>query len=199
MDAVMARKRNARIVSFEPNPYLYQRLAGRYAQAASVTVYDWTLGDKESKSVLHVPFYRNYRFDGLTSPDSSQAADGLKRELYWYNQKFLSLKQMSCQVKPLDDLDLRPSLIRLTTKGCKLSMLAGAKRTLRAFVPVLLIKDATEEVTIFLKKFGYRNYRWGHAALTPGYGDSETFYVVGDAFQKFRNLLQQTATARKGV
>ncbi len=200
MDSIMARKRKSRIVSFEPNPYLHQRLASRYAQAANVTIHSYGLGERESAGVLHVPFYRHHRFDGLASPDKNQAAGLLREELYWYNEKFLSLKEIGFQVVPLDDLDLQPAFIRLTTKGCKLSILTGAKRTLRAHAPTLLIEEATEEVTVFLKKFGYRNYRYVHSALNPGYGNPNTFYVIGDTFQQFRHLIQQSANqAKKGL
>ena len=190
IDWVVARKRSSRIVSFEPNPYLLGRLASRYAQTNNVTIHNYGLGEMQSESVLHVPFYRNYRFDGLASPDKNQAVDCLKEEFYWYNQKFISLREMSFQLQPLDDLNLQPSFIGLTTKGCKLNTLRGAKRTLRAHAPMLLVEDATEETTAFLKKFGYRNYRYVHSAFNPGYGNSNTFYVVGDRFQTFRHLIK---------
>ncbi|MBD0255965.1 MAG: FkbM family methyltransferase [Cytophagales bacterium] len=186
IESILARRSKARIVSFEPNPYLFQNLVSRYASSSNVTIHNLGLGDAETRSVLHVPFYRKYMFDGLASLNRDEAAGWLKGGLYWYNEKLLSVKEITCHVKRLDDFRLNPYFIKIDTQGFEMKILTGAQKTLQAHTPILLIEDATPEITSFLSNFGYQSYRYENNAFATGYGSPNTFYIADDKFKKLR-------------
>lgn len=147
----------ARIVVFEPNPYLYRQLTKLYTGNPSVTCMDVALGDASLDTVLWVPSYRDWVFDGLGSLDRRAAAEWLNEDrIYFFDSRHLRLHEHPCKLRRLDDLQLAPAFIKIDVQGYELDVLRGAEQTLARCHPLLMIEDASDEEKIeFLRRFDY--------------------------------------------
>jgi hypothetical protein len=67
IETIRRLRPEARIVSFEPNPVLAERLQAAYAGNAQVTIRSCALSAQAGQMRLHVPSYRDFVYDGLAS------------------------------------------------------------------------------------------------------------------------------------
>lgn len=147
----------ARLVAFEPNPFLYRQLTKLYARDPGITCMDIALGDESHDAVLWVPVYRDWVFDGLGSLDRREAAEWLDDDrLYFFDPRHLRLQEHPCRIRRLDELELSPSFVKIDVQGHELEVLRGAEQTLARCQPLLMIEDASDEEKIeFLRRFDY--------------------------------------------
>jgi hypothetical protein len=119
-------------------------------------------------------------YDGLASLKRELAADWLRERVYWYQEKRLTIKEVACRIRRLDDLDLAPFFIKLDVQGYELEALTGGERTLRRDEPILLIESPDEETCAFLSRLGYQPYSFEDGWLKPGaLGFTNTFFMTG--------------------
>lgn len=180
IEAILMLTQRSCIWSFEPNSLLSEKLTRRFRNEARVVVQDFGLGDQEGAFKLYVPFYKKWMYDGLASLKREFAADWLRDRVYWYQEKHLSIKEVDCRIRRLDDLDLAPYFIKLDVQGYELEALVGGEQTLRRHEPILLIESPDEEICAFLNGLGYRPYRYEDGQLNPGaLGAVNTFFMTG--------------------
>jgi FkbM family methyltransferase len=183
IDAMRMLVPQARVMAFEPNARLCARLARLYRADRRVECVNSALGDAAGESVLWVPIYRGWAFDGLASLDRAKAAGWLSPErLYLFRPAWLHVEQMRCKVQRLDDLDLAPAFIKLDVQGFELQVLIGGEATLRRHRPVLMIESpGADEEMPFLERLGYRPYGFDGKRLTPGRGgEVNCFFLTAD-------------------
>ena len=156
-DAMHVVVRDARIIVFEPNPFLHRQLTKLYNHNPSVTCRDTALGDASLDTVLWVPSYRGWIFDGLGSLDRRAAAEWLNEDrLYFFDARHLRLHDHPCKIRRLDDLDLSPAFIKIDVQGYEMDVLRGAEQTLVRCQPLLMIEDGnSKDKRDFLQKIGY--------------------------------------------
>src|SRR5574337_652768 len=178
IDAILLRRRNGAIISFEPNGSLYQKLCKLYLGNPRVTLHNFGLGSERGEFKLFVPSYRGFLFDGLASFDKESAACWLRERLYGYRESLLEVHEINCEILRMDDLALKPSFIKLDIQGFELSALQGAENTLDQFRPVLLIETPDAEIKTYLKRFGYVHCKFDRGALIPSAqgGDLNSFF-----------------------
>lgn len=166
---------NQEIIGFEPNEEIFERLKRYLAGHKNVRVYNLGLGKKQKNSPLYVPIYRNWLFDGLASFRYQNAKDWLEDRLFGYRRKHLNIKKTTCEIRKLDDFDLRPYFIKIDVQGYELEVLQGAKNTIKTQLPILLIESLEDHCVDFLKEFGYQFYHYRQGALHSGKGHPNTF------------------------
>lgn len=148
----------ARIVSFEPNPVLSQRLQKAFAGSADVTIKSCALSAEAGQMRLHVPSYRKFVYDGLASLDYDEAYGWLNEgRLAGFDPALLSVSSYDVEVARLDDFALAPDFIKIDVQGHELSVLLGAIETLK-HQPVVMLEDARPEIVQFMAKFGAKPY-----------------------------------------
>lgn len=180
IDALRLVVPGRRVIAFEPNPLLADRLRRHYAQRPEVDVRAIGLGDEAGVHTLHVPAYNGYVFDGLASFDEAAARGWLDGRLFGYKAANVRIHRVICEVKRLDDLGLAPSLIKLDVQGFELQALRGGPRTLERYRPALLVEAPPDELVSYLNELQYRPYLFTDGHLVEGLrGGANTFFLAG--------------------
>jgi FkbM family methyltransferase len=193
IEAILMFTRRSCVWSFEPNPLLAEKLARRFGNERRVVVQHFGLGDQDGAFKLYVPYYKQWMYDGLASLKREFAADWLKDRVYWYQEKHLTIKEVDCRIRRLDDLDLAPFFVKLDVQGFELEALTGGERTLRRHQPILLIESPDEEICDFLGALGYEPHRYEGGQLKPGaLGAVNTFFMTDGKASLVRQAAQST-------
>jgi len=175
---LLAKNLSNKIIGFEPNGLIFEKLEAKFRKNDRVTVHNFGLGKKEEELKLFVPFYRKWMFDGLSSFNYDDAANWLRTRLWNYQEKKLTVKEVACKTKSMDSLNLKPAFVKIDVQGFELEVLEGGKSTIEKYKPILLIEAISEEVIAFLKPFGYEFYSYANGKLTQGKGKLNTFCIV---------------------
>lgn len=162
-EAILARAPQSRVGVFEPNPVLAERLQRRFASHPRVEVFHAGLGDLAGELRLYLPIYRGYTYYGLASFDRTRAESWLQRNgIFFYDPRWLEIREHTCPVWRLDDLKLEPFFMKLDVQGYEPRVLQGGEETIRAHRPILLIEGVTKggQVMRFLDPMGYKLYSY---------------------------------------
>jgi FkbM family methyltransferase len=192
-DAILMKRPNARVCLFEPNPRMFRKLQTMFGRDSRVTLYDFGLADRSEEALLVVPYYRRWMFDGLASFDRVAAERWLEDRIFFYRTDFLTIEEIRCPLKRLDELELAPFFIKLDVQGYEYKALQGAESTIRRHEPVLLIESPGEETVNYLMRFGYEPYAFsGKALLRGSTGPLNTFFLTP---RKARTVAPHVRTA----
>jgi FkbM family methyltransferase len=164
---------SAEIVSFEPNPLVFRKLARRYGRTPGIRLVDVGLSDAAGRFELHVPSYNGFVYDGLASFDREAAEGWLgERTIYGFDRARLSVDVLECRTERLDDQGLAPDFVKVDVQGLEHAVLAGGRRTLREHEPVLMIEGAEldDRIEPLLRSLGYAEYLLDGGACRPGRG-----------------------------
>ncbi len=177
MQSILMRRPDARIIGFEPNVHLNEKVRKIYKNDHRVHIYDFGLGHETGTLTLHIPFYRNYMFDGLASLKEENARNWLKNRLYGYRESKLRIAKTTCEVKKLDDLNLQPYFVKIDVQGFEYEVLAGGKKTIAECQPILLIETPGKKELEFLLKYLYKPFVCRHSRLQPGLEGLNVFFI----------------------
>lgn len=166
------------IIGFEPNPLIFDKLKKQFKNNSRVEVYNFGLGNTNEHLSLFVPFYRKWMFDGLSSFKYSEAEDWLKTRLWGFDEKKLTIKEVACETRKLDDFNFNPYFIKIDIQGYELEALQGSINTLKSYFPILLIESISEEVMAFLSPLGYDFYCFCEGKLAKGQGSLNTYCIA---------------------
>jgi len=182
IDTLLVKNKNCKIYSFEPNPEVYARTRLRFKTNDRVKVFAFGLGEREGEFKLFIPVYRGYKFDGLASliPDFDDS--WLSNNIFLYNRKFLSMHEVNCVIKRLDDLDLIPFFIKIDVEGFELEVLLGGEQTIKKSLPVILVESGEKdhEIMKFLEQFGYKMYKYCDGKFIMGKRGSQNSFLMTD-------------------
>jgi FkbM family methyltransferase len=196
-DAILARNTTCRVHAFEPNGLLHGWLSGLYGSESRVTIHPFGLGDEEGEFTLFVPFYRGFMFGGLASLSREDAGGWLRHNLLFYRDGWLSIREVTCTIRRLDDLGMDPFFIKLDVQGHELSVLRGAEQTLTASTPILLVESPGEEIRAYLGRLGYERFAYEDGRFIRGAdGSLNTFFMTGDKHDLVRGGRDAIADTR---
>ena len=197
-DAILMITKNSRIQLFEPNPLLCEKLRRLYGNNKRVGINEFGLGDKAAEQVLFVPFYKKWMFDGLASFDKEKAGDWLKGRVFFYKDRHLSLRESSCEIRRLDELNFNPFFIKLDIQGYEFQALKGGEQTIKTCEPVLLIESPPEEEVInYLNGFGYQLYAFKEGMFMRGVaGGNNTFFMTENKSRLVKAHITAVAQSR---
>jgi FkbM family methyltransferase len=156
---------DAAVAAFEPNRRLAARIAARWAREPRVTVHAVGLSDVPGSLPLYVPSYRGHAYDGLASFDRREAVEWLTAEaIYGFRPEHVTLAEIPCELRPLDSFVFakNPYLMKIDAQGHEYKVLVGARRTIEAARPLLLIEGSWREPAIAscLRACGYSRYEF---------------------------------------
>ena len=187
IQSILMRRPDAKIIAFEPNSYLTEKVKGIYKNDPRVSVRNVGLGSADGSFELFIPFYNDFMFDGLASFKEERARGWLQGRLYGFNSKRLEIKKLVCQVKRLDDLDLAPYFIKIDVQGFEYDVLLGAKNTLIKNKPILLIETPAQDERDFLHSLGYETFIYKNSKFVPGTEGLNVFFLPEETRRSLSN------------
>lgn len=182
-DAFLMLTRNSRVQLFEPNPLLCGKLRRQFSGNERVAINAFGLGSTSSEQPLYVPFYRKWMFDGLASFDAARAGDWLEGRILFYRRELVSLREIACVIRRLDDLNLAPFFIKLDVQGYEYEVIRGGAATIESHEPVLLIESPPEpEISTYLKRLGYDFYTFSNNTFVQGIAEGNNTYFMTEKY-----------------
>jgi FkbM family methyltransferase len=171
IESILLYKPRAEIVSFEPTPWLAQRLARRYQLKNNVRIVPQALADQSGHLTLFVPSYKGLVCEDLASLDRNAAAEWIdEQRVYGFDRSKLEVSEISCEVSTLDAHSLDPIFVKIDVQGCEYRVLKGARETLRRCEPVLLVEDfgSHPRSADLTRELGYEEYYFSGGKLRRG-------------------------------
>jgi FkbM family methyltransferase len=165
IEAIRLVRPSARIQAFEPNARLAERLKHAYSRDPQIEIYACGLGATRSSAVLHIPAYNGFVFDGLASLTEEAAREWLPSRILRFDPRKLEIRQVRCEIVPLDALGLRPSFIKIDVQGSEMAVISGGLATIRASHPVMLVESPGQDICELLSDYGYRPNAWRDGTL----------------------------------
>jgi len=180
IDALRMIRRDVRIIAIEPQRQLFERLERRFATSTDTTVLPYGVGAEPGQTSLWIPSYNGYRFDGLASTTSEQAAiDWFPYSIRGFDPSKVTVERAEIEVVRLDDIASEPvGFVKIDIQGAELAALEGSQRILGTDRPVLMIEQSEPgPIDRHLDALGYDPHAWRDGALHPGIGSLNTVYL----------------------
>jgi FkbM family methyltransferase len=171
---------NAVIHAFEANPMFFAGLEElRRLFPQSLVVHRHGLGRTRSTVQFFIPWVGSTPY----LEESSTRRDYFDKP--WVVEKFrsrgeLRFDEIQVEVRPGDEMELDPEIIKIDVEGAEHDVLVGLRETLQRARPTLLVENSDwGSVTAFLDNLDYVPFRWeGNAGrFVPFHGETtNTFY-----------------------
>jgi FkbM family methyltransferase len=179
-DAVLMLTNDTLVQLFEPNLELCRKLHQMFARNPRVVINRFGLADNNSTGILHVPFYKKWMFDGLASFDRGAATEWLQDRVFFYRDKHLAVKELVCELRRLDDLNLAPFFVKIDVQGYEIQVIRGGLATIKAHEPVLMVESPpSRDVIKVLEDCGYSFYTFRDDTFIRDRAESNnTFFMT---------------------
>lgn len=174
IESILLYRPEARIVSFEANRDLADRLAARYKNQPNVQIVAKGLSDSPGQFVLFIPSYMGFVYDALASFNRGSAVYTLNKEtLLGFDPMKLTLAEYECTVETMDMQHLEPVFIKVDVEGYTYKVLYGARETLKKYEPILLVENFRGDPrnVEFAKELAYEEYYFDGSSLRKGKTD----------------------------
>lgn len=181
IQSILMRLPEAKVFAFEPNGYLASKLSRLYGKDNRVKINNCGLGNEDANFDLYVPFYNQYMFDGLASFKEQNARDWLKTRLYGYRETKLDVKKIKCEVKRLDDFNLKPCFIKMDVQGFEYEVLLGGINTIKNSRPVILMESPQHKELDLLYSLDYQPFIMRGDKLISGTKNYNVFFIPEEA------------------
>lgn len=168
IDAIRLYNKNIKIHSFEPNAILFKRLIDMFIADNNIEIHNYGLGNEAIKAPLYIPYYNSFMYDGLASFDYNEAKSWLNAQtIAWFDPKKLEIKEAVCNIKKLDDYNLKPDFIKIDAQGFEENVLRGGALTIEKHKPVILM-EINPNAENYLFDLGWSQFSWINGKLIEG-------------------------------
>jgi FkbM family methyltransferase len=163
INALRAIFPGCRIVAFEPNPIPFRQAAAALGRGNGSEIHNVAIGHENGTLSLKTPRCRGVVFDQNASVERLDL-DDLAGYLYDIGYTFvrpsnIDFIQRTIEVRPLDDFGLDPDFIKIDVEGHEEAVLAGARKTIEANLPIVMIEGGERPaVANKLEAIGYTRY-----------------------------------------
>jgi FkbM family methyltransferase len=156
-------QRKARILAIEPNRFHEADLRWTRRVVGRMDYGVWAAGDVAGEAELYIPVYRGVAITAEASLSRQFVVESPSLRVQ------LGARMDSCdfeivrqrvEVRRLDDLGLRPALVKVDVQGHELSALTGMAATLSNFGPPVLVEAPSPDTTQFMAALGYAPYAY---------------------------------------
>lgn len=174
--------RPARIVSFEPNRVLCDRLGSKFARDASVEIENYALAEQDGAFDLYIPRYRGFIYDGLASLDEQQARNWLNpRRVAGFDPALLRIDTQKVAVRRLDDFGLSPDVVKMDVEGGEEAVVRGGLETYRRTRPASIVESPSDSLVDLFAEFDLKPYGYdGRRLLDRWQGRRNVIFLNDD-------------------
>lgn len=185
-----------RIIAFEPNRILADRLAVQFRSDGSVQIEPCALSNQPGTLTLYILSYRGFLFDGLATIDPNVAKWFDRDRFYFFDPGRVSVEVSTVPARTLDSYELAPALIKLTAQRAEILILQGAEKTLAKHRPLIIAAWAWEEEIALLRAQGYSPYSYSRASFLAGVIGDYTWFLLPEHIDR---LHHNRVGLRRGV
>lgn len=181
IESILLFKPDARIVSFEPNVGLAQKLEMRYGGRENIRIVPKGLADSAGRFTLFVPQYKHILCYDLASLDKQAAATWITSDrVFGFDPSRLSVFEFACEVSTLDSQQLNPVFIKVDVQGYEYHVLNGARETIKKHEPILLVEDfkGDPRTARLAEELGYEEYQFDGTSLRKGPSNQENSFLL---------------------
>jgi len=176
---------DTKIVGFEPNVALFNKLEKQLSKHKNVTIHNTGLGNSNEVRDFYLPKYRNYIFDGLGSFQYEATVSLLRLEIPNFNEDLVTVDKHQFKVQKLDDFNLTPDFIKIDVQGYEYLALKGGEQTISKYKPILLIETPGKDIIEYLESLNYMHAYLVNGKFVKGRGDLNTFFFNKDNIKKY--------------
>lgn len=170
---------DARLISFEPNPYSVAMLRRLQRRFPDLRVEAVGLGDRDDEADFHVPFYNGKAMSGLASFEHDSAATWLNRNtVLGFRPELLEIRVEKAAVRRLDDYDLDPDLIKIDVQGLEAAVVRGGMATIERTRPVIIIENPSALLLSELCSLDYRALEFHRNRLVASTGTATNQFLL---------------------
>ncbi len=142
------------------------------------------VGDQEMEVIFYTPIYNGVVLHTFTSSSEMQVCEAVRKSYGSKVAENLKIYKSSAEVLLLDQLNLKPSIIKIDAEGFDYNVLLGARKTIAAEQPFLMVEACHSDIerfNIFFKDIGYEmlNYHYHLDAFTPFQNESLNYISGG--------------------
>jgi FkbM family methyltransferase len=198
IESIKAMKPRVRVVSFEANRALAEKLRVRYCGDSAVSVFPYGLSDRADNRTLFVPVYRKFVYDGNASFDRDSAtALYCSDTLFLFSRSKLQLRELDCSLQTLDEQQLEPLFIKIDVQGFEQRVVMGGLETIRRHEPILMIERLQDqpELAALLSSLGYEEYVFDDTGFQRG----SASYAVNQLVMTERRSREVQLSSRRPV
>lgn len=169
---------DCRIIAFEPNQILADRLTARYAADRNVRIEPCALAGQPGILTVYIPSYRGFLFDGLTTIDPRVAEWFDRERFYFFDPSRVSVQVSTVSARTLDSYELSPALIKLSAQRAEMLILEGAEKTIAKCRPLIIAAWAWKEEIAILSPLGYHPYGYDGRSFEAGVIGEYTWFLL---------------------
>jgi len=168
-----------KIVAFEPERDLVERLTLRFRRDPTITIRGCAIGEHSGSMTFFVPHYGWWDCDGMSATNHKEATEWLRnpRRMLHFNEAKLIVKEYPVECRTLDSYELSPSLIKLHAQGAELEILKGSRQTICQHKPALMCAFPKGAVSELLADWGYQPYSYKNGNFIPGVAKPPTTFT----------------------
>jgi FkbM family methyltransferase len=160
------------IFSLEPNPIHRSNLERLSKKLAPMDYLLKGAGDKEMEIIFYTPVYKNIVLHTFTSSSEDQVREAVCKSFGTKVADKLEIRKIIAQVVLLDNLRLKPSIIKIDAEGFDYQVLLGGKVTIESCRPYIMIEVCHSNIEPFKTyfddlKFKLFNYDFKKDLFTP--------------------------------
>jgi FkbM family methyltransferase len=152
----------SKIISFEPLKNNYNKINKLKKKFSPLNTYNYALSDQAKKFYIYVPYFKNFNLSPYASLQKEDVLKGLKDTLPVKNiLKKINIKKSIIKTKKLDELNLKPSFIKIDIQGHEYKCIKGSLKTIKKYKPIIMIeyeKKSIIKINNILKKYGYKKF-----------------------------------------
>lgn len=157
----------SKIISIEPNLKNYELIKSKYKLDKRIKVLNYIIGTKKKKQFIYTPILLNKELSQMSSTSLKLLKQRIK---FFFNislSKF-SFKKRVVQVIKIDQLNLRPNIIKIDTEGSELQVLISAKKTIKNNKPLIIVEfnhNNFNKIDKLMNSYNYNPYLYNENKL----------------------------------